>query len=107
MITDALKHIVAAKPSAVVVLLSDHGPEELLDWNAPSEPGLGDRFANLFWARTPGFASLFPDDITLVNVLPMLFNAYLGTDIPLHGNDLWFGPTVGVDTFSRYVPAAP
>ena len=85
-----------------MIVLSDHGPEELLDWNAPAEPGLGDRFANLFWARTPGQPGLFPDDVTLVNVLPILFNAYLGTQLPLRPNALWFGPTIGVDRFSVY-----
>jgi hypothetical protein len=99
-----LKRVVAARPDAIVILLSDHGPAEILDWNAPAEPGLGDRFANLFWARTPGETSVFPDDVTLVNVLPILYNTYLGTQLPLHPNDLWFGPTIGVDTFSRYVP---
>ena len=90
-----------------MLLLSDHGPEELLDWRAPDEPGLGDRFANLFWARTPGHPDLFPDDVTLVNVLPILFNAYLGTDLPLHPNDLWYGPAQNLDRFVPYVPAAP
>ncbi len=107
MIEPALRHVVTADPNAIVILLSDHGTEELLDWTNPAEPGLGDRFANLFWARTPGQPALFPDDVTLVNVLPILFNAYLGTQLPLHPNDLWFGPTVGVDAFSRYVPPAP
>ena len=99
---DALKRVVAARPDAVVILLSDHGPAEMLDWVTPTEPGLGDRFANLFWARTPGHPELFPADVTLVNVLPTLFNAYFGTQIPLHANDRWFGPTIGVDTFSAY-----
>ncbi len=100
---DALSRIVVARPDAVVILLSDHGPAELLDWVAPAEPGLGDRFANLFYARTPGHPDLFPDDVTLVNVLPILFNAYFGTQLPLHANDLWLGPTIGVDLFSRYL----
>jgi Sulfatase len=100
----AITNLVRARPNAVVILFSDHGPEELLDWREPDEPGEGDRFANMFLARTPGHPDLFPDDVTLVNVLPMLFNAYLGTDLPLHPNDLFYGPTDGIDNFVPYSP---
>ena len=107
LLSQAVRSIVAARPNAVVILLSDHGPDELVDWAAPAEPGLGNRFANLFWARTPGRSGLFPDDVTLVNVLPILFNAYFGTALPLHPDDLFLGP-VGTDgTFVRYVPGSP
>jgi sulfatase-like protein len=106
LLAKTVNDVVAADPDAVVIVLSDHGPEEKLDWTAPDEPGLSDRFANLFWARTPGKPGLFPDDITLVNVLPILFNSYLGSDLPLHPNDLWFGPAPGNDRFVRYTPPA-
>lgn len=104
LLADAVHELVAARPDAVVIVLSDHGPDERLDWWAPDEPGLRDRMANLFWARTPGREGLFPDDITLVNVMPILFNAYFGTSLPLHPAGLFFGPAPHDRVFVRYLP---
>lgn len=92
LVADVLRELVTVRPDAVVLLFSDHGPEELLDWRDPDPAAIHDRMANFFWWRSPGHASLFPADITLVNVLPILFNTCLGTDIGLHDNDLYFGP---------------
>jgi hypothetical protein len=104
LLGDLLSDVVAARPGAVVLLLSDHGPDELLDWNHPAEPGQGGRLMNLFWARTPGHDALFAPDISLVNVVPVLFNAYFGTRLPLHPDDLFFGPT---DVAPRFAPYRP
>ena len=104
LLQTTIQRIVEADPGAVIVLFSDHGPEERLDWLAPADPGAGDRMANLFWARTPGRQGLFPQDITLVNILPILFNGYLGTSLPLHPNDLFLGPTPNNDRFVPYTP---
>ena len=71
-LASAIPDVVAARPNAVVIVLSDHGPKERLDWWHPDEQGTHDRLANLFWARTPGHAELFPTGISLVNVLPSL-----------------------------------
>ena len=75
LITEVVDDIVTTQPNAVVIVLSDHGPEEELDWWRPSEAAIAHRMANLFWSRTPGHPDVFPDDVTLVNVLPLLFNA--------------------------------
>jgi hypothetical protein len=93
LLSKTIGSVVAADPDAVVLVLSDHGPEERLDWAAPSEPGMGERMANLFWARTPGRTDVFPADVSLVNVLPRLFNAYMGTRIPYHPDQMFFGPS--------------
>ena len=92
LVTEVVQHIVEGDPEAVVIVFSDHGPDEHLDWSAPDAVGLRERSANLFAARTPGHPGLFPDDMTLVNVLPILFNAYLGTELPLQPDQFWFGP---------------
>lgn len=99
LLGEALRAIAEARPDAIVVLMSDHGPDERLSWNEPDAVGLADRSAVLFAARTPGQPDLFPDDITLVNVLPILFNAYLGTDLPLRPDEVWFGPRPQDRTF--------
>ncbi|KRT60451.1 MAG: hypothetical protein XU10_C0049G0009, partial [Chloroflexi bacterium CSP1-4] len=36
----------------------------------------------LLAVRAPGRTGLLPDDTTLVNVLPAVFDAYLGTSLP-------------------------
>ena len=104
LLAEAISAVVAVRPNTVIILRSDHGPDELINWSNPAEPGLGNRFANLFWARTPGHSGVFPDDVTLVNVLPILFNTYLGTQLPPHPNDLFLGPA-GTD--GRFVPYVP
>ncbi len=92
MLAKTTADIVARDPDAVIIVFSDHGPDEHLDWWNPDDAGITERSSNLFAARTPGHEHLFPDDVTLVNVLPMLFNAYLGTQLPTHPNTFWFGP---------------
>ncbi len=104
LVSQALTDVVAARPNAVVIAFSDHGPDELLDWDEPDARGMDDRFSNLFWARTPGRTDVFPADVTLVNVMPLLLNRYLDTSLPLHANDLFFGPS---DADDHYVPYRP
>ena len=103
LLMNALATLVDADPSAVVILMSDHGPDVRYDWAAPHQPGLGDRVACLFAARTPG-GELFPDDITLVNVLPRLFNRYLGTSLPTRPDDTYLGPTGSDAPLTRMEP---
>ena len=110
LVSQALTDVVAARPNAVVIAFSDHGPDELLDWDEPDARGMDDRFNNLFWARTPGRTDVFPADVTLVNVMPLLLNRYLDTSLPLHANDLFFGPSHADDHYVPYRPttsAAP
>ncbi len=107
LLADAVREIVGRKPDAVVIVMSDHGPEERLDWLSPDEPGLRERMANLFWARTPGRTGVFPGDVSLVNVFPLLLNAYFGAQIPTHRDDLFFGPTSANVRFVPYEPATP
>jgi hypothetical protein len=97
LVTDAVLAVVAIDPTAVIVVFSDHGPEERLDWWAPEPGPVADRMANFFAARTPGEAQVFPDDVSLVNVMPLLLNAYFGTSIPLADDRQFFGPGPGSD----------
>ncbi len=66
----------------VVIVMSDHGAR-FRDPGADGARAWRNAFGVLFAAHAPGFDNLFPDDLSLVNVLPTLFNAYLGTDLPL------------------------
>lgn len=66
----------SARPP-VILVLSDHGPA--LDVATDS---IEVKLRNLFAAYTPGKTGMFADDVTLVNVFPAMFDAYLGVDLP-------------------------
>ena len=104
LVSDAVAKVIRAEPDAVVIVMSDHGPEEFLDWSAPNALGIWERSANLFAARTPGRTDVFPDDLLLVNLIPTLFNAYLGTELPMQPAEYWYGPRPQDSTFIRVDP---
>jgi hypothetical protein len=89
--------LAGAGPDTVVLVMSDHGPETRLERSDPQPDAIHERIANLFAARTPTHPDLFPDDITLVNVLPHLLGAYLDVDLPEQPDTVYFGmPGVGL-----------
>jgi hypothetical protein len=67
----------------VIVVLSDHGSEALLNWDNALRSDLDERFATLFAASTPGVRDLFGQEATPVNLFSRLLNHYFGTDVPL------------------------
>ncbi|HSG86020.1 MAG TPA: hypothetical protein VLA23_06745, partial [Candidatus Limnocylindrales bacterium] len=89
----AIDRILAADPGAVIVLFSDHGSGAGYTPTHPADTDLDERTANLVAVRTPGLLRPLPDDVTLINVLPPILNAYLGTDFKLSAPDIytWIG----------------
>jgi hypothetical protein len=81
-VLEMVDHVTASDPHAVIVIFGDHGIR--FDAGVSTE-----YFRNFFAARTPGHADLFPEDISPVNVLPMIENTYLGTDLPIHSYEAW------------------
>ena len=78
---EALDDALALLPKdAVVVVFSDHGARSRLD--ATDDLRLQEAVDNLLAIRAPGRTGLLPDDATLINVLPAVFDAYLGTSLP-------------------------
>jgi hypothetical protein len=69
---------------AVILIFSDHGSLTKLDDD--DALGLRERVTNFFAAATPAVDGAFPDDISLVNVFPRLFNMYFGAGIPERPN---------------------
>ena len=80
LLVDAVDRIVGADPTAVVVVVSDHG--------VSGEDQLT-HFRNLVLARTPGHPRLLGDDATLVNVLPSIVRAYLDPTVSLLPDTLY------------------
>jgi hypothetical protein len=81
-ILEMVDRIDAEDPDAAVILFGDHGIR--FDAGVSVE-----YFRNFFAARTPGHEGLFPDDISPVNVLPMLENTYLGTTFSIREYEAW------------------
>jgi len=81
-ILDMADRIVADDPTGVVVLFGDHGIR--FDAGVSAE-----YFRNFFAARTPGHEDLFPADVSPVNVLVAIENAYLGTTFPIRDYEAW------------------
>ena len=88
--------IAAADPTAVVVVFGDHGIR--FDAGVSTE-----YFRNFFSARTPGHSDLFPDDISPVNVLVTIENAYLGTTFPIRDYQAWESKGLLLN-LSRWLP---
>lgn len=79
--------LAASDDPPIIIVMSDHGTRMDVKYGDPSDPDLEERMANLFAAYTPGEVGLFGDGITPVNLLPILFNAYLDTEFPCHPDD--------------------
>lgn len=81
-IVPAIDRLVANDPQAVVVVFGDHGSGVGMDWDDVPASDLGERFGNLFAARTPGRSGVFDVDGSLINTMPALFEGYFGLDLP-------------------------
>jgi hypothetical protein len=85
LVTGAIRDILAtSEAEPAILVMSDHGAHFGSPTVDRSDPGeWRDEFGIVFTARTPGGKLRYPDDVSLVNVLPHLFNAYLGTSLDL------------------------
>jgi hypothetical protein len=85
LVTSAIRDILArSETEPAVIVMSDHGAHfgsPTVDRSDPAE--WRDEFGIVFAARMPGAKLRYPDDVSLVNVLPRLFNAYMGTSLDL------------------------
>jgi hypothetical protein len=74
-------------PDPVIVIMSDHG-------YATDVGDVQARLSNLFAAYTPQAPGLLADAPTPVNLLPILFDRFLGTDFPLSKERYFVTPSV-------------
>ncbi len=103
LMLDAVDVIETARPNAIILVMSDHGPDDHMNWYAPSDSAIADRMANFFAARTPGYPDPFGSDISVVNILPNLLNSTMGTHLPLRPATRWFGPILPDGLFTKVV----
>ena len=80
---ETIDKVTAARPDAAIVLFSDHGTR----YDLGADPTEATR--NFFAARLPDRPDLFDDSVHLVNLLPILLNAYAGTEIPTMPFSAW------------------
>jgi hypothetical protein len=82
-----LDQVIAKSPNAPIVLFSDHGMRSDFDHSA-------EWFASFFASRTPGH-DLFDEDARPIEILPVIFNAYLGHDHPIPADETYYSPLRG------------
>jgi hypothetical protein len=75
---------------AVVVVMSDHGAASQVEIGRGTVSN--DHFANLLAVRS---RTELPEDVSPVNLLPVLFNDYLGTQLPTWPDDRFPADWVG------------
>ena len=81
----AIDAVLAASPKPPVILvLSDHGSSLDVSTANPET-----RLRNLFAAYTPGHPGMYAADVSLVNVMPALLNAYFGAGLPKTADTLF------------------
>lgn len=85
-----------AKEPPVIILMSDHGSWFRIGTDYDETSDLRERFSTLFAASTPGRQHLFPDSVSIGQILPILFNAYLGTEIEVPESRYFFSRTADI-----------
>ena len=74
LVLEVVDNLIARDPEGVIIVLSDHG------MSGKAEVV---RFQNLTLVRTPGHPDLLGEAPTLINVIPSILNAYVGSDLPM------------------------
>ena len=74
-----------SKTPPVILVMGDHGPASMFNWNFETPGCLWERTGNLYAMLLPGQQDdsvLYPS-ISPVNTFRVIFNTYFGTDLPL------------------------
>jgi hypothetical protein len=80
----------SARPP-VIVIQGDHGPGSRFHWDKPLEPGVSERLAilNAYYLPDVSKDTLY-EDISPVNTFRLIFNEYLGANLPLLADRSYF-----------------
>jgi hypothetical protein len=107
-ITTVIDAILAkSETPPVIVLMSDHGPASMFNWNFETPECLWERASNLYAILLPGHENdntLYPS-ITPVNTFPVIFNTYFGTNLAFLEDRsymmAWQSPKLKLDITNR------
>jgi len=80
LLIETIDALLESSTPPVVIVMSDHGSGVGIDPDNAEAGDLAERTSNLFAAFTPAREAIFPDDITPVNVMRLLLDAYLETN---------------------------
>jgi hypothetical protein len=87
----------------VILLMSDHGPASMFNWDLNTPSCLWERTSNLYAILLPEHlnSEIVYSSITPVNTFRVIFNTYFGTNLPYLDDKsylmTWQQPTVKVD----------
>jgi hypothetical protein len=91
----------------IILVMSDHGPASIFNWNFETPECLWERASNLYAIFLPEHeedGTMYPS-ITPVNTFPVIFNTYFGTEIPLLEDRsymmAWQSPSLKMDITDR------
>lgn len=85
-IIDVIDDILAkSKTPPVILVMGDHGPASLFNWDFNNPGCLWERTSNLYALLLPGHQNdgTLYSSISPVNSFRVIFNTYFGTDLPL------------------------
>ena len=77
----------------VIIVMSDHGYRNEIDWKNPSNEDYVAGFNNLAAYHMPNQMDNLPETISSVNIFRIIFNSYLDTDFEmLEDRQIWYTP---------------
>ena len=92
-----------SKTPPVILLMSDHGPASMFNWNLNTPGCLWERTGNLYAILLPEHLNneIVYSSISPVNTFRVIFNTYFGTNLPYLDDKsyllTWQQPTVKID----------
>lgn len=81
LVVSAASDLRSRDPDAVIIVFSDHGAGWIEGGETP--------WANLLMVASPGHDQVLGDLPSLINVLPMVLNGYLGTNLSLQADSIF------------------
>ena len=91
---DIIDNIKTNNPNSVILLVSDHGWREEIDWDNRNNENTIRGHNVLIASFLPDSNYEFPERFSLVNLFRLLFNQYSNTEIELlDDRTIWYDPS--------------